>query len=221
MPIAPVSHQNDILEAPIRKDELRENVLGPPGVKADSLHLPELPRGNVLSIIQEEHRKVEGLFRALRVRRPERAALVKELAREVVAHNEAEERTFYKFLGEHDPTDEEKMKVEHVGGALHLLHLMEENDVLSTAWELKLTKLCLALTHHVDDEETVMHNKAREVFSEEQLEQFGRAFKEEKQRLLSENVGTLEHVKEIASTATMVEKAKDLICETKSKLFGQ
>jgi len=151
-----------------------------------------------------DHRQLEDLFRQMRKRGSDRAALLQQFANLVVSHNDAEEHHFYnhikpfqqgaKVSGEKAVAIEE---TEHTHGLMALQAVMEEKDIQSKAWEDKLTVLVLGIMKHINDEEQQIHNLARANLSAEQRARMGDEFEAGKQQRMQANMGSLDNVRKL------------------------
>ncbi|MDQ3578544.1 MAG: hemerythrin domain-containing protein [Actinomycetota bacterium] len=163
---------------------------------------------DVVALILADHRRFEELFRDLRDRSNDRAALLKDLAELLVAHAEAEESKVYSALRRYKeiPNDEvDHGAEEHAEGHQALLALMEVSDTASEAWEDKLEELVKAINHHVDEEERTILNDARENVADDRLAELGAQFLSARGERIKADCGDIEHVREL------VEATKDRV----------
>jgi len=160
------------------------SMMGSMGMMGDSC--------DILDCLQKDHRTLEGLFRAMRNRQCDRAALLQQFAALLVAHSDAEEKTFYARIHQFCASNPAAMngidlrvEDEHTEGLLALLALMEEPNTMSKMWEDKFTVLVKGITEHVDDEEKNVHNIARMFFSPEERMALGEAFMQARETALA------------------------------------
>ncbi|MFE7547893.1 hemerythrin domain-containing protein [Streptomyces gardneri] len=155
---------------------------------------------DVVAVIIEDHRTMEGLFRRMRSNAEDRAAALNEFSALLVAHSEAEEAEVYgalKRFGGVDTEEVEHGEEEHTDGTKALLALLEVDDVGSDAWDTRLAKLVEAVSHHMDEEERTVLNEARESVPEGRRAELGIAFQEERARQLASDCGSVKHVREL------------------------
>ena len=147
---------------------------------------------DVVELILADHREFERLFRLLRNREEDRAAVLAELADVVVAHAEAEEREVYPALMRKAPDEAEEIEhgsEEHSEGHEALLELLQTDVDDHEEFEEKLEELVEALNHHIDEEERDILNAARENVPDDERATLGRAFLAERNRLLEGTPG--------------------------------
>ncbi|WP_306328071.1 hemerythrin domain-containing protein [Streptomyces venezuelae] len=157
---------------------------------------------DVVAVILKDHRTMEDLFRRMRSVEADRAAALKEFAALLIAHGEAEEAKVYGALKRFKGVDDEEVEhgsEEHDEGNEALLKLLEVEDVGSDKWDTRLEELVEAVTHHLDEEERTILNGARESVPDERRAELGRAFLEERARLLAADCGRVENVRAIVS----------------------
>ncbi|HEY0485906.1 MAG TPA: hemerythrin domain-containing protein [Mycobacteriales bacterium] len=132
---------------------------------------------DVVTLIQEDHRLLEGLFAALQAGEGDRRAVVDEVAARLNAHSRAEEREVYPAITKADPGENEE--VDH-GYSEHreAEHLLEKvrNLVESEHFEQALTEFVDAVTHHVEEEESEILPALRKAVDAKTLRQLGDAF---------------------------------------------
>jgi iron-sulfur cluster repair protein YtfE (RIC family) len=142
---------------------------------------------NALGLIQEDHAKFRKLLgeldetteRAVKTR----AELFARLKREIVSHEEMEEKVFYPALRE---AREKAEDIVLEGYEEHRLadFVVEEISELPTddeTWGAKLSVLKESLEHHMKEEEGKMFEQARKAFDRETLVRLGEQMAEVKQ----------------------------------------
>ena len=142
---------------------------------------------NAFQLLKEDHQKVSGLFQQLEptTERAEktRTELFAKLQEELDIHAKVEEAIFYPAIKQAAETREtvlEGFEEHHV--VKMLLKELEALPVDTEQWTAKLKVLQENVEHHVEEEEGEMFQKARDVLSEEQIEQLGARMEEEKKR---------------------------------------
>ncbi len=166
----------------------------------------EIDSRDVVELILADHREFERLFRELRNRDENRAALLRETADLLVAHAVAEEREVYPVLAERAPEEREDIEHsshEHADGHLALLEVQEVQEEDTETFEEALEGLVEAVTHHLDEEERDVLNAARENVPLETREQLGDTFLEARLHLLETQPGEPEKV------AALVDQARE------------
>ena len=142
---------------------------------------------NAIQLLKEDHKKVSGIFEQLEptTERAEktRTELFAKLKQELDIHAHIEETIFYPAIKQEAETREivlEGFEEHHV--VKMLLKELEALPVDTEQWTAKLKVLQENVEHHVEEEEGEMFQKARDVLSEEQIEQLGARMEEEKKR---------------------------------------
>ncbi|MEU8591175.1 hemerythrin domain-containing protein [Streptomyces sp. NPDC048664] len=155
---------------------------------------------DVVELILQDHRRMEDLFRLMRSVEADRSAALDEFAGLLIAHAAAEEAEVYPVLKRYERIDDEEVEHgehEHDEGNKALLDLLEVEEVGSEEWDSKLEDLVAAITHHTDEEERTILNSARENVAMGRREELGRAFREERERRLKDDCGSLRNVRGI------------------------
>jgi hemerythrin-like domain-containing protein len=143
---------------------------------------------NAFQLLKEDHQKVSGIFQQLEptTERAEktRTELFAKLKGELDVHAQIEETIFYPAIKQEAETREivlEGFEEHHV--IKILLKELDSLPVDTEQWTAKLKVLQENVEHHVEEEEGEMFQKARQVLSEEQIDQLGARMEEEKKRL--------------------------------------
>jgi hemerythrin-like domain-containing protein len=146
---------------------------------------------NAFQLLKEDHQKVSGIFQQLEptTERAEktRTELFARLSQELDIHAKVEETVFYPAIKQAAETREivlEGFEEHHV--IKILLKELEATPVDTEQWTAKLKVLQENVEHHVEEEEGEMFQKARQVLSEEEINQLGAQMEEEKKRLLQQ-----------------------------------
>ncbi|PPK70956.1 hemerythrin domain-containing protein [Actinokineospora auranticolor] len=163
---------------------------------------------DVIELILADHRRFEDLFRKLRDNSQDRPAALRELARLLVAHAEAEESEVYPALRRFHDVDDHEVEhgaEEHAEGHQALLALMELDGPESDDWDDKLEELVKAINHHLDEEERTILNAARDTVPEQRRAELGARFVEVRDERVAAGCGDLAHVREL------VEATKDRV----------
>ena len=136
---------------------------------------------NAITMLKSDHTTVKRLVRELNATSDraikERERLVSEIERELKTHAQIEEEVFYPaFKAKTEKTEAVDMFYEaaeehHIVDML--LPTLKTANKKSPEFEAKAKVLKDLLDHHIKDEEGEMFPKARQIFSDEQLEQLG------------------------------------------------
>ncbi len=147
---------------------------------------------NAFQLLKEDHQKVSGIFQQLEAttERAEktRTELFAKLREELDIHTQIEEAIFYPAIKQAAETREivlEGFEEHHV--IKMLLKELEALPVDTEQWTAKLKVLQENVEHHVEEEEGEMFQKARQVLSEEEINQLGVRLEQEKMRLLGQS----------------------------------
>jgi hemerythrin-like domain-containing protein len=143
---------------------------------------------NVFQLLKQDHQKVDGIFQQLEptTERAEktRQELFAKLRTELEIHTQIEEQVFYPSIKQVAETREitlEGFEEHHV--VKTILREMEGLPVTDEQWTAKLKVLKENVEHHVEEEESEMFQKARNVLSEAEINQLGEQMMEMKKRL--------------------------------------
>ena len=143
---------------------------------------------NAFQLLKEDHQKVSGIFQQLEptTERAEktRTELFAKLKEELDIHAKIEESIFYPAIKQAAETREvvlEGFEEHHV--IKTLLGELEAMPVDTEEWAAKLKVLQENVEHHVEEEEGEMFQKAREVITEEEINELGARMEELKTQL--------------------------------------
>lgn len=148
---------------------------------------------DALTLLKDDHDKVRRMLvlgedtteRAEKTR----ADVVGKIKEEMLIHERIEEEIFYPALKEHPKAKEialEGFEEHHVVD--EIMGELEHTDVTDEHWSAKFTVMKENIEHHMEEEEGEMFDRARQVFSREELEQLGGRMMELKK--LGQQVGT-------------------------------
>ncbi len=130
---------------------------------------------NVLEEIKKEHEEFKSLITEIENSDGEtKKELFKDLYARVKGHHEAEEHVVFPDVKEKsDDQGKEivrEMIEEHSLGA-YQFSVLQRTSVDTETWDAKFSVLKEVLTHHMDEEENELFKQAREVLSEEELQE--------------------------------------------------
>lgn len=134
----------------------------------------------IFSRLAEEHGEVAVMMKRVAGSSPDstvRKELFPEIRANLLAHAEAEERTFYPVLRQHPDTKtlvvHSRREHEEVKRMLEELHGMQPSDPL---WTRTFEKMMHAVLHHVDEEENEVFPRAQEALTKEQSKDIEKGF---------------------------------------------
>ena len=143
---------------------------------------------NAFQLLKEDHQKVSGIFQQIEptTERAEktRTELFAQLQQELDIHAQIEEAVFYPAIKQAAETREivlEGFEEHHV--IKMLLKELESMPVDTEQWSAKFKVLKENVEHHVEEEEGEMFQKARQVLSEEEINDLGARMGEMKKEL--------------------------------------
>ncbi|HEX3560677.1 MAG TPA: hemerythrin domain-containing protein [Pyrinomonadaceae bacterium] len=143
---------------------------------------------NAFQLLKEDHKKVSGIFEQIEptTERAEktRTELFAQLKQELDIHARIEETIFYPSIKRAAETREivlEGFEEHHV--IKMLLGELEAMPVDTEQWTAKLKVLKENVEHHVEEEESEMFQKARDVLSEDDINRLGAQMEETKKQL--------------------------------------
>lgn len=150
---------------------------------------------NALTLLEQDHRKVQGLLEELETTTERgvktRTELFGRLKSELTVHETIEEEIFYPSLKEHPRAKEivlEGFEEHHVVDAL--MGELESTPVDDETWGAKAKVMIENIQHHIEEEEGEMFDKARQVFDRQELEDLGETMAVRKEQAMREVAGT-------------------------------
>ena len=149
---------------------------------------------NAIDLLKKDHDKVRKLLKQLTdsSNRAEvkRSQLLSEIQNELEIHTLLEEEIFYPEFRKADPKAHAELYYEsleeHRIVEEMVLPDVEGSDTGSEEFAGRAKVLREPIEHHAEDEEEEMFPKAREVFSDEQLEELGERMAARKKELMQE-----------------------------------
>lgn len=147
----------------------------------------------IYDALKKDHETVKTLLNEL-IALPDkneerRAELVDKIRDELVPHSRAEESVFYNTLRELKTTSDVAMHgyKEHME-AEALLRLLQVKDKTNLDWKDTAKKLKTALEHHIQEEEGLMFELARNNFTNEEAVMMGEAFEKLKPEIKEQSI---------------------------------
>lgn len=141
---------------------------------------------DVFELLKKDHEKVSGIFEKLDATTERgvktREELFTQLKQELDVHTRIEEEIFYPVLKEAKETEDLTLEAYEEHNVVK--QLLSELDALpkdDETWGAKLTVLKENVEHHVEEEEGELFDGAKEVLSQEQIEELGARMEASKQ----------------------------------------
>jgi hypothetical protein len=145
---------------------------------------------NAIQLLEDDHKKVKKLLEqgddttenAVKTR----TELYAKLKSEMEVHEAIEEEIFYPRLKEHPKAKEivlEGYEEHHVVDTI--MGELGETSVEDETWAAKFSVMKENIEHHIEEEEDDMFKKARDVFSQDELEELGAQMEARKKELES------------------------------------
>jgi hemerythrin-like domain-containing protein len=133
---------------------------------------------NAITLLKDDHDKVkkmlaEGEETTERAEKT-RAEVFAKLKEEMLIHERIEEEIFYPALKEHPKAREivlEGFEEHHVVD--EIMGELEATDVTDEQWGAKFKVMKENIEHHIEEEEGEMFKQARQVFSDDELDELG------------------------------------------------
>jgi len=128
------------------------------------------------SLLEKQHRKVEGIFKKLESDKSDHSALLTELANDLVGHMAIEQTIFYPAVRSIKEELILEAYEEHAVAELALKRLLatKPDDV---TFKAKVTTLKELILHHVKEEEEELFPKVEKALGDEKLEALGKEMK--------------------------------------------
>lgn len=144
---------------------------------------------DVLSIIKQEHRLVDGLFAEVEHCEPgddEIVELARRIHQELTLHLTVEERLFYAKIRERAEAGEEQVDMfeaytEHLA-AKKLMELIQSERKHDERFKAELLVLGESVRHHVKEEESTVFSLAKEYLDQDEREAIGEQWERAKSR---------------------------------------
>ncbi|NYH52346.1 MULTISPECIES: hemerythrin domain-containing protein [Nocardiopsis] len=140
---------------------------------------------DAITLITQDHRRMEELFDRLQSEPDQRPRLLDEIDAMLTAHSRAEEDEVYPATAE---ASGEKSQVQHSTEEHHeaeeLLRRLKDCDPNSEEFDDRCREFVDAVKHHVDEEESEVLPALRRAVSEQRVQELGRAFSERREQEL-------------------------------------
>jgi hemerythrin superfamily protein len=132
---------------------------------------------NAISLLKNQHRKVEALFKKLESGRSDKSAVLEELADSLAAHMAIEHEFLYPAAKDVDDELVNESFEEHSLAELALKRLIA-TDLEDEAFDARVTALKELIEHHVEEEEEELFPKLEKAIEEDTLASMGKAMKQ-------------------------------------------
>jgi len=120
-----------------------------------------------LRVSHETQRELSARLLASEAGSPDRKRIFRDLKRELLAHETAEERCFYVPLFEHDETvDASRHAISEHHQMDEMVEDLEKGEPDAPGWMAGAKKLCEKIEHHLTEEETKFFQEAGKVLTE-------------------------------------------------------
>jgi hemerythrin superfamily protein len=138
-------------------------------------------QGDVIEILERDHREVEQMFSELETlrsastdeARSRRKELTDQVTIELVRHSVAEEVLVYPQVERKVSAEEAEHAREEHAEAEEVLHRLEKLDADDPAFDDELATLMAEIRHHIEDEEGQMFTHMRQAIDADELRKLG------------------------------------------------
>ncbi|OFZ19572.1 MAG: hypothetical protein A2X94_14085 [Bdellovibrionales bacterium GWB1_55_8] len=143
----------------------------------------------LFDVLKKDHDQVKVLCRRIQTAGGESGAgkrLFQELTSMLEVHMQAEEHLYYARLED----NKETLKFAIEGYEEHrlakmLLDELKSKNLNGEHWNIKFKVFSDVVLHHIEEEEDEFFESSRDIFEEDELEELGSIFSEQKQQLLT------------------------------------
>jgi hypothetical protein len=143
---------------------------------------------NAIELLKEDHRKVKKLLEqgdettenAVKTR----TEVLEKIKAEMQVHEAIEEEIFYPALQQHEKAKEivlEGYEEHHVVD--QILGELDDVSVEDERWAAKFSVMKENVEHHIEEEEDDMFKKAKQIFSDDELNELGERMEAKKKQL--------------------------------------
>ncbi|HEX8069851.1 MAG TPA: hemerythrin domain-containing protein [Pyrinomonadaceae bacterium] len=150
---------------------------------------------DAFTLLKTDHEEAAQMFQQLEATEAKdealRTQLFGQLQQALEVHTQIEEDIFYPALKQEAETREIVLHAYHEHDEIKdLLEQTAATPVTDEDWSDMLAELKEAVEHHVEEEEGEMFDEARDVLSEQQLNDLGTRMQQEKQRLQTQKAAS-------------------------------
>ncbi len=142
----------------------------------------------VVTLIKEDHRKLEAVFKQLESEPEDVRGLLQQVAELLIPHSKAEEQVVYPAIRSTVPDEGEEVD-DGIAEHHHVEEVLEQllsGDPEAPGADGLIAAMIGEVRHHVEEEEEDILPKFAEAASNQQLSELGERFEEAKQRALAD-----------------------------------
>jgi hemerythrin-like domain-containing protein len=158
------------------------------------------------TLLENQHRKVEALFKKLESGRSDPQTVLEELANSLAAHMAIEHEFFYPAAKEVDDEMVNESFEEHALAEVALKRLIA-TDTEDEAFAARVTALKELIQHHVEEEEQELFPKIEKALDEDTLASMGKSMKQRFDEVFEEGFAAVVP-RGMAKTSADVQKKK-------------
>jgi hemerythrin-like domain-containing protein len=145
---------------------------------------------DAIRLLKDDHDKVKKMLSDLDSTTERgvktREELYTKLKGELTVHESIEEEIFYPALKEHPKAKELVLEAYEEHNVVDMVMAeIDDTPYDDETWGAKLTVMKENVEHHIEEEEGEMFKQARQVFSDEELDELGRRMQARKDELLA------------------------------------
>lgn len=169
---------------------------------------------DAITLITQDHRRMEELFDRLQSEPDQRPRLLDEIEAVLTAHSRAEEDEVYPATAEAaDEEDQVQHSTEEHHEAEELLRRLKDCDPNSEEFEDRRQEFVDAVKHHVDEEESEILPALERAVSQKRVKELGEAFSRRREEELKRfGLGSIPKQREL------YEEAQELDIKDRSKM---
>lgn len=136
-------------------------------------------------MLKLDHDEIKGLISQLDAQKDEKTSdketVFTMLTQKLQLHEALEESIFYPAMNEHPKTKELALEGYEEHEVVDKIMLdIRGLDFMDAAWPEKVSGMKQKLEHHIQEEEEQLFKQARQVFSEQELEELGSRMEEQR-----------------------------------------
>jgi hemerythrin-like domain-containing protein len=145
----------------------------------------------VVTLIKEDHRKLEALFKQLESEPDDVGAVLRQVAELLVPHSKAEEQVVYPAITSLLPAESEEVD-DGIAEHHHVEEVLDQllsGDPEAPGADGLIAAMIGEIRHHVEEEEEDILPKFADAATNQQLSELGERFQEAKDRALADLKG--------------------------------
>jgi hemerythrin-like domain-containing protein len=141
---------------------------------------------SLFEFLEKDHETIKDILGQLEQttdgERKKRDELFARLKQEIIPHMKAEESVFYPALRDEEAHRNALIAAEEHRAALLILGEMDRMPKDDERWEAKLSVLRNLVINHIEEEESTLFEDAREILTDEEMDDLFTRFKDEKEK---------------------------------------